>query len=114
MLTIFLKLAVPAVLTNLASYACGVTNQVFAGRMGDPEKLAGVGLATATCSMMMLTLMIGLNAAQETLTSQAFGASNLRLCGVYLNRGWFILAAFFIPLAVIPACFAEKIFEAIG
>ena len=82
--------------------------------MDDPEKLAGVGLGTATCHLMVLSLMIGLNAAQETLTSQAFGAANLSLCGVYLNRGWFILAAFFIPLALIPACFAEKIFDAVG
>ena len=74
MLSVFLKLAVPAVLTNLMDHAIAVTNEVIAGRMDDPEKLASVGLATSTCHLMILSLLIGINAAQETLTSQAFGA----------------------------------------
>ena len=69
MLAVFSRIAVPAVFTNLACYASGVMNQVFAGRMDDSEKLAGVGLGTATCHVMIFTLMIGINAAQETLTS---------------------------------------------
>lgn len=64
--------------------------------------------------MLILSVMIGLNAAQETLTSQAFGAGNLQLCGLYLNRGRFILTAFFIPLATIVMLFAENILNAIG
>ena len=63
---------------------------------------------------MVLSMMVGLNAAQETLTSQAFGAGNLQLCGIYLNRGRFILIAFYVPLAVIVMTFAEEILNALG
>ena len=75
--------------------------------MDDPTKLAAVGLSSVCVHVMLLSLMIGLNAAQETLTSQAYGADNLRLCGTYLNRGACILVAFFVPFAVLPSLFAE-------
>ena len=110
----FLRIAIPSIVTNLLGFASIVTQTVFAGTLKDPINLAVVGLAGTFCAIMVLSLMLGLNSAQETLTSQAFGAGNLRLCGVYLNRGHFILIAFFIPLAIIPACFAESIFLLIG
>jgi len=107
MLVTFLKIACPAVLTNSLGYLANVTNAVFAGNMADPINLAVVGLAGSSETVIFHSLLMGLNAAQETLTSQAFGAGNLRLCGIYLNRGHFILIAFFIPLAVVPSIFAE-------
>ena len=91
-----------------------VINATIAGRMNDPAKMAAIGLANVCHVILILGFMIGLNAAQETLTSQAFGFGNHRMCGNYLNRGRLILISFFIPLAVIPAIFAEKIFLAIG
>ena len=62
-ITLFLKLAVPSILTNLLGFATVVTTGVFAGRMNDPVKLAVVGLSGVCCSVMVLSLMIGLNAA---------------------------------------------------
>ena len=62
-ITLFLKLAVPSILTNLLGFATVVTTGVFAGRMNDPVKLAVVGLAGVCCAVMVLSLMIGLNAA---------------------------------------------------
>ena len=49
--------------------AAVVTNGVFAGRMNDPIKLASVGLAGVCVNLMVLSIMLGLNCAQETLTS---------------------------------------------
>lgn len=114
MTSLFCKLAVPAVFTNVLSFLTLLVNAVFAGQMEDPAKLAAVGLSGVVVAMMMLSLLIGLNSAQETLTSQAFGAQNTHLCGVYLNRGRLILIAFFLPLALIPSFFAEEILLAIG
>ena len=105
--TLFLKLAVPAICTNVLSLITLITNSVFAGRMDDPVKLAVVGLTGTVCNVMVSSLMIGLTCAQETLTSQAYGANNLYLCGVYLNRGFFILIAFWIPFAAVPSIFGE-------
>ena len=87
---------------------------MFAGTLKDPINLAATGLAGTFGAIMVLSLMLGLNSAQETLTSQAFGAGNLRLCGVYLNRGHFILTAFFTPVAIVSICFAENIFLLVG
>ena len=114
MLSIFLKIAVPSILTNILAFASVVTNTIFAGTLEDPINLAVVGLAGTCVSIMVQSVMIGLNSAQETLTSQAFGAGNLQLCGIYLNRGHFIITAFFIPLAILPSFFARRLFLAIG
>ena len=65
----FLKIAIPAIFTNLMGTAAVVTNGVFAGRMNDPIKLASVGLASITLNLMVTSIMKGLNCAQETLTS---------------------------------------------
>ena len=46
-------------------------------------------------------MFVGLNGALETLVSQSYGSGNLKLCGVYLNRGRFVLLCSFIPVAVI-------------
>ena len=73
--TCFIKLAVPAIFTNLAAFATVVTNGVFAGRLNDPVKLAVIGLANVTCNILVFSILIGLNSAQETLTSQAYGAN---------------------------------------
>ena len=114
MFTIFLKIALPAIATNLLGLASIVTNSVFAGQMNDPVKLAVVGLTSFCCHVMVFSFMIGLNSAQETLTSQAYGAQNLHLCGVYLNRGIFILITFFVPFALVPCFFGESILLALG
>ena len=107
MLRQFAKLAIPAISTNLLNFISIIVNTVIAGHMNDPVMLAVVGLANVCQAIMVLSLLMGLNAAQETLTSQAFGHGDFKLCGIYLNRGRLILVAFFIPLAIGPAFFAE-------
>lgn len=106
MFAVFLKIALPAIFTNVMSFGIVVSNGVFAGRMNDPVKLGVIGLS-GTCIVMVLALIIGLNSAQETLTSQAYGAQNLQLCGVYLNRGIFIMIAFCFPFAMVLYFFGE-------
>ena len=59
-------------------------------------------------------MMIGLNTGIETLTSQGFGAGNLRLCGLYLNRGAFILTAFFLIFNIVPSMFSTEILLQLG
>ena len=87
---------------------------VYAGHFEDSTNVAVLGLAQTCTNVLIFSIMIGINSAQETLTSQAFGAENLRLCGIYLNRGSCILTACFIALAMIPSLLAERIFLAIG
>ena len=114
MFKLFLKLAIPAILTNLSQMTTLIVSYIFAGQMTDSLQLAALGLAFSCNSIMVLWFLIGMNSAQETLTSQAFGANDFQLVGVYLNRGFLILIAFFIPLAIIPGIFAERIFLGLG
>ena len=56
---------------------------------------------------------LGLNSAVETLVAQAYGADNMRLVGVYLQRGRLIaILAFFIMFT----CFflSNKALSAMG
>ena len=76
--------------------------------------LAAVGVGNVCCFIFVISIMTGLNSAQETLTSQAFGSQNLQLCGAYLNRGRLILTAFFVLLALLPGIFAERILLLLG
>jgi len=46
-------------------------------------------------------VLAGVNCAQETLVSQAYGQGELKISGVYLNRGFFVMTLVYIPLAVL-------------
>lgn len=58
-------------------------------------------------------VLAGLNCAQETLVSQAYGQNQIKLTGVYLNRGFFIMSAFYLPLAFFLS-FSEQLLIAMG
>ena len=89
-------------------------NTIYAGKLNDESKLAGLGLGTSLLECFTLYIIMGMNGALETLVAQAYGADQLVLCGVYLNRGTFILLAFYIPFALVPFIFGEKIYLALG
>ena len=56
MLKCFLKISVPAVLTNMIAFATVVTNGVFAGHMDRPVYLASMGLASVCCNITVLSV----------------------------------------------------------
>ena len=112
MLKYFARLAVPIVLSNFSGLLMLAINSVFAGR-NDATALAAVGLGNVCSFIFVISIVTGLNSGQETLTSQAFGSGNLPLCGLYLNRGALIILVFFVPLALLPGIFAERIFLAL-
>ena len=100
--------------TNVLGFLSNAVIVIYAGRTDDSMNVAVMGLAGSCCSLLISSLVCGLNSAQETLTSQAFGSQNYRLCGIYLNRGTVLLTAFYILLALVPSLFAEQLFVAIG
>ena len=63
--------------------------------------------------MLGLSFFIGLNGALETLCSQACGNGELRLCGIYLNRGRFVICMSTIPI-VCALSQSELILVSIG
>ena len=78
-----------------------MTNVIFASRLNDETKLAGVGLGTTMNHMLGFCIICGVGNAMDTLISQAYGSGNLKLCGVYLNRARVITTVTFIPLTII-------------
>ena len=114
LMTTFLNLAIPSIITFILGFATTLIQSFYAGTMQDPINLTVVGLSSSLSQIIIFTPLMGINSAQETLTSQAFGAGDLRLCGIYLNRGHFILIVAFIPMAVGSILFAEDILLVMG
>ena len=106
----FVKLVIPSIITSVGAFMVMTINTIFAGKIVDDTaaKLAGVGLGSLMLSMIARYILIGVNCAQETLVSQAFGQREFKLSGVYLIRGFFIMTVVYIPLAVC-LCFANLI-----
>jgi Na+-driven multidrug efflux pump len=51
---------------------------------GDVKSLSIVGLGDMFIKIFGVGTFFGLNSSVETLVSQAYGAGNLHMCGVYL------------------------------
>ena len=113
MLETFASICIPIIVSSTLGRTTMI-NSVFAGQMNDPTQLAVVGLSATCCNMMVQSVLTGVNCAQDSLTTQAFGANRLYRCGVYLNRGRIIQTLTFLAVAIWPLMFAEKVFVAIG
>ena len=65
----FLSLAIPTIISCLCQQLTSIINAIYAGRMNDPAKLAGVGLGTSWLNVICFSILVGTNGAQETLAS---------------------------------------------
>jgi MATE family multidrug resistance protein len=81
--------------------------------MGDEVKLAAIGLGNMIQNCLVISVLISLNSALETLVSQASGGGNASLCGLYLNRGKVVMTAAYVLLAGI-LLFTKPILLALG
>ena len=88
-------------------------NMFIIGKLDDTVALAAVGLGNIILIMFIMSLLLGMNTALETLVSQAHGAGHLKLGGEYLNRMRIILTLMFIPLCICLS-FAEPFLLALG
>ncbi|KAL5343168.1 mate-domain-containing protein [Aspergillus crustosus] len=108
-----LKGSVPVILAYTLQNSLQTTSVLIVGRIS-PEHLA-----TSAFSLMfaMITAwMIGLGGttAVDTLASTSFtGSANKHDLGILLQRGFFVLGLFYLPVAVLWAC-SEPVFLALG
>ncbi|WCJ38527.1 MATE efflux family protein [Euphorbia peplus] len=105
-------LAGPAMFTSLCQYSLGAVTQTFAGQVGTLD-LAAISVENSVIAGFSFGIMLGMGSALETLCGQAFGAGQIDMLGVYLQRSWIILgttASFLLLLYV----FATSILKAIG
>ncbi|CAI9761740.1 unnamed protein product [Fraxinus pennsylvanica] len=85
-------LAAPAIFTTLCQYSLGAITQTLAGHIGTLE-LAAVSIENSVIAGFSLGVMLGMGSALETLCGQAFGAGQIDMLGVYMQRSWIILSA---------------------
>lgn len=80
----------PAILTILCQYGIMSVTQIFAGHLGSLQ-LAAISIGVFVIGGFTFGFMLGMGSALETLCGQAFGAGQIHMLGVYMQRSWIIL-----------------------
>ncbi|KAL5762147.1 hypothetical protein ACOSP7_018411 [Xanthoceras sorbifolium] len=105
-------LAGPAIFTSVCQYSLGAITQVFAGHVSTIA-LAAVSVENSVIAGFSFGAMIGMGSALETLCGQAYGAGQVDMLGVYMQRSWIILNTACLILMFIYI-FAQQILRVIG
>ncbi|XP_028101771.1 protein DETOXIFICATION 29-like [Camellia sinensis] len=105
-------LASPAIFTSICQYSLGAITKVFAGQLGTSE-LAAVSVENSIIAGFAYGIMWGMGSALETLCGIAFGAGQLEILGIYMQRSWLILNTTALML-VFVYIFATHILKIIG
>ncbi|KAH6770813.1 MATE efflux family protein [Perilla frutescens var. hirtella] len=85
-------LAGPAIFTSVCQYSLGAITQTFAGQVGTLD-LAAFSVENSVIAGLSFGVMMGMGSALETLCGQAYGAGQIEMLGVYMQRSWVILVA---------------------
>lgn len=85
-----LAISGPFLLGSLARSSVNVCTTILVGRIGSPVELAAIGFATVMCNITGHSLVQGMGAALDTLSSQAFGAGQVPKLGVLAQRSFAI------------------------
>ncbi|KAK7310462.1 hypothetical protein RJT34_08008 [Clitoria ternatea] len=96
------KIAGPAILTCLCQYSLGALTQTFVGQVGELD-LAAFSVENSAVAGFAFGVMLGMGSALETLCGQAYGAGQIRMLGVYMQRSFIILlttALIMVPIYV--------------
>ncbi|KAK8529396.1 hypothetical protein V6N13_102318 [Hibiscus sabdariffa] len=105
-------IAGPAIFTSVCRYSLGAITQVFSGQVGTLA-LAAVSVENSVIAGFSYGIMLGMGSALETLCGQAFGAGQLDMLGVYMQRSWVILNSTALLLSLLYI-FAAPILRLIG
>ncbi|GAB2220463.1 hypothetical protein Droror1_Dr00008114 [Drosera rotundifolia] len=85
-------LAGPSLFTSVAQYSLNAITQTFAGHVGTIE-LAATSVQNTVIGGFTYGILLGMGSALETLCGQAYGAGQLDMLGIYVQRSWVILTA---------------------
>lgn len=98
-LIIISRASAPLAVTFFLQYSLSVVSIFTVSRIGKTE-LAAVSLATMTFNITS-SIFTGMSTCLETLCSQAYGAKNYKLVGLYFQRSFALIAVFNIPLVLL-------------
>ncbi|XP_022851966.1 protein DETOXIFICATION 35-like [Olea europaea var. sylvestris] len=102
----------PIAFQILCQFGTNSVTSMFVGHLGDIE-LSAFSIATSVISTFSFGFMLGMGSALETLCGQAFGAGQVHMLGVYMQRSMIILFAtccILLPLYI----FATPILKVLG
>lgn len=105
-------IAGPIAFNILCLYGINSFTQIFVGHIGDVE-LSAVAIALSVISNFSFGFLLGMGSALETLCGQAFGAGQVFMLGIYMQRSWIILTVSCILLCPIYI-FATPILKLLG
>ncbi|XP_021315940.1 protein DETOXIFICATION 35 [Sorghum bicolor] len=86
------SIAAPIAFNIMCMYGTNSTTQIFAGHIGNRE-LSAVAIGLSVVSNFSFGFLLGMGSALETLCGQAYGAGQVAMLGVYMQRSWIVLAA---------------------
>ncbi|XP_043715558.1 protein DETOXIFICATION 35-like [Telopea speciosissima] len=83
-------IAGPIAFNILCLYGTNSFTQIFVGHVGNFE-LSAVAISLSVISNFSFGFLLGMGSALETLCGQAFGAGQVFMLGIYMQRSWIIL-----------------------
>ncbi|XP_039135483.1 protein DETOXIFICATION 34-like isoform X2 [Dioscorea cayenensis subsp. rotundata] len=106
------SIATPIAFNILCFYGINSTTQIFVGHLGNLQ-LSAAAIGLSVISNFSFGFLLGMGSALETLCGQAFGAGQVEMLGVYMQRSWIILLASAVILCPIYL-FATPILKLLG
>ncbi|XP_057496882.1 protein DETOXIFICATION 29-like isoform X1 [Actinidia eriantha] len=101
-----------AIFTSVCQYSLGAVTQIFAGNIGTSQ-LAAISIENNIVAGFACGIMVGMGSGLETLCGIAFGANQLEMLGIYLQRSWIILNTTALMLMFVYV-FATPILKLVG
>ncbi|XP_041017802.1 protein DETOXIFICATION 35-like [Juglans microcarpa x Juglans regia] len=105
-------IAGPIAFNILCNYGINSFTSIFVGHLGNVE-LSAVAISLSVIANFSFGFLLGMGSALETLCGQAFGAGQVEMLGVYMQRSWiisFVACFFLMPLYI----FATPILKLLG
>ncbi|TEY46768.1 hypothetical protein BOTCAL_0314g00050 [Botryotinia calthae] len=110
---LLLRGSVPVILAYALQNSLQTISVLIVGRLS-PEALATAAFSYMFAMSTAWLIALGGTTALDTLASSSFtGSKNPHDLGILLQRGFFVLTAFYIPVAILWACSAP-IFKLLG
>ncbi|KAL0400720.1 UNVERIFIED_CONTAM: protein DETOXIFICATION 35 [Sesamum latifolium] len=106
------RIAGPIAFQILCQYGTNSVTTIFVGHLGDIE-LSAFSIAVSVIGTFSFGFMLGMGSALETLCGQAFGAGQVHMLGIYMQRSILILSAtcvLLLPLYI----FATPVLKLLG
>ena len=100
----------PLILFNYCIYSYGSINLFFISRTyKDPDMINAIGISNLYINVTTVIVIVGITGALDTIASNAYGAKNYKLMGIYFDRCRYIGSFFWGMTALFHFLFARNI-----